>query len=120
MAKTKQALSSKLNMAMLQGETLYLVLFGIENGVGPALPLHAICLRDVAKYNVATLGCTTVAFDVPPLTIPTNTQLCGAAYARRLKDGTWDHLCTIELNLSIDRFMPSDTLNIQELSIDVS
>jgi hypothetical protein len=120
MAKTKQALSSELKVAMMQGEVLYLVLFGIEDGIGPALPLHAICLRDVAKYNVAALGCATVEFDIPPLTIPTNTQLCGAAYARRLKDGTWGHLCTIELNLSVDRFMPSDTLNIQELSIDVS
>ena len=120
MAKTKQSLSSKLKMAMLQGETLYLVLFGIEDGIGPARPLHAICLKDVAKYSPASMIGARVEFDTPSLTIPTNTQLYGAAYARKLKDGTWDHLCSIDLHLSIDTFAASDTLHIQELSIEVA
>lgn len=120
MAKTYQTLTDELKQALLQGKDLYLVLSGHEHHTGSVMPLYALRLAEVAKYNTAAFGCMTVAFDVPVLTVPVDTTFYTAQYCTKRADGGWEVLCRIDMRVPHVICSAGSNFHLKNLEIEVT
>ena len=118
MAKNSPNLDARLMSAIANREPIYLILFGVEEGLrfDPERPLYALCLE--GRGSRSTVG--EIVFDVPSLTFTCTTRISGAAFGRKLKGAEWGHLRNVDLSIPTVDFRAGDTLTINDLRITMA